>query len=422
MVLSRKALLYLGIAYAFIGYALFFREPYVTALVVPIAFLFFISHAPNSNLRLSVKTSRILYPDRSLGDEDVEITLRVQNNSNQTFGNVYLDDIIPEPLAIKSGTKALAVSVKPGEPFENRYKISAPKRGVYVLGPLSASVSDIMGFRELIQQIGNTDELIVLPRIEEVGILNLKATRLSPWPGQIPSRKVGSGSEFFELSPYVPGDELRRVNWKASAKMGKLVTNEYEGEQATDVLVLLDCSQEIQAELLNFDAVEFEVNLAASLCSQLIRQGNRVGLSVYGAVRTWVNLGFGKRQLLRILDNLAIAKPGRATIPMDYAVQSVIVSTVPARSVIVVISPLNSDDIVKVVVDVATKGYNVVCFTPTATIQSKGTEVPLIIARRILTIERRVRMMQVAKVATLIDVSHNVPIKSVLRERKGWRL
>jgi len=250
-------------------------------------------------------------------------------------------------------------------------------------------------------------------------MLNLKATRLSAWPGQILSRKIGSGSEFFELSPYVPGDELRRVNWKASAKLGELITNEFEGEQATDVLVLLDCSQEIQPELLDFDAVEFEVNVTASLCSQLIRQGNRVGLSVYGAVRTWVSLGFGRRHLLRILDNLAIAKPGRATIPMDYAVQSVIVSTVPARSVIVVVSPLDSDDIVKVIMNVAAKGYNVVCFTPTT--QSKGTKGPLNIARRILTIERRFRMMQTAKVATLIEISPKVPIKSMLRGRKTGR-
>lgn len=419
MALSRKALLYLGIAYALIGYALFFGEPYVTALVVPIAFLFFISHRPGSNLRVSISASRVLHPDRSLGDEDVEITLEVQNNSLQSFDNVDLDEIIAEPLKIKSGTKALKVSVRSGETIENRYKISAPKRGIYALGPLSVDVSDIMGFREVSEEVGNTDELIVLPKMEEVGMLNLKATRVSPWPGQIPSRKIGSGSEFFELSPYVPGDELRRVNWKASAKLGELVTNEFEGEQATDMLVLLDCSQEIQPELLDFDTVEFEVNVAASLCSQLIRQGNRVGLSVYGAVRTWVNLGFGRRQLLRILDNLAIAKPGRATIPMDYAIQSVIVSTVPARSVIVVISSLDSDDIVNVIVNVATKGYNVVCFTPTT--QSKGTKGPLNIARRILAIERRARMLQTAKVATVIEISPNVPIKSMLRGRKTGR-
>jgi uncharacterized protein (DUF58 family) len=421
MALSRKAMLYLGIAYAFIGYALFFREPYVTAFVVPITFLFFISRAPNSNVWLAVKSSRALYPDRSLGDEDVEITLKVQNNSHQGFGNVHLDDLIPETLAIKSGTKVMAVSVKSGEAFENRYKISAPKRGTYVLGPLSASVSDIMGFQELTQQIGKTDELIVLPKIEEVGILNLRATRVSPWPGQIPSRKVGSGSEFFELSPYVPGDELRRVNWKASAKTGELVTNEFEGEQATDVLVLLDCSQEVESEQ-DFDAIEFEASLAASLCSQLIRQGNRVGLSVYGAVRTWVNLGFGRRHLLRILDNLAIAKPGRASIPMDYAVESVIVSTLPSRSVVVVISPLDRDDIVEVVADLATKGYNIVFFTPTITTPSKGTEVSFNLARRILTLERKVRMIHAAKAATLIEVSPNVTIKSALRERKRWRV
>jgi hypothetical protein len=72
-----------------------------------------------------------------------------------------------------------------------------------------------------------------------------------------------------------------------------------------------------------------------------------------------------------------------------------------------------------VIVDVATKGYNVVCFTPTT--QSKGTKGSLNIARRILTIERRARMMQTAKVATVIEISPNVPIKSALRGRKTGR-
>jgi uncharacterized protein (DUF58 family) len=420
MALSRKALLYLGIAYAFIGYTLFLREPYVTSLVVPIAFLFFVSRTYTSNFQLTVKATRILRPDRSLGDEDVEIMLRVQNNSPYSYENVCLYEVIPEPLTIKSGSNVLTVSVRSGEVFENRYKISAPKRGIYFLGPLFASVSDIMGFWETSQQIGGTDELIVLPKIEEIGIINLKTTRVSPWPGQVPSRKVGSGTEFFELSPYVPGDELRRVNWKASAKMGKLVTNEFEGEQATDVLILLDCSQEVRHEP-GFDVLEFEVKLAASLCSQLIRQGNQVGLSVYGAVRTWVNLGFGKKHLLRILDNLAIAKAGRATIPMDYAVQTVVVSTLPSRSVVVVISPLNRDDIVEVMANLATKGYNVVCFTPTITTSSQRPDVPFNIATRILAIERRVRMMHTSKTAALIEVSPSVPIRSALRETKRWR-
>ena len=142
-------------------------------------------------------------------------------------------------------------------------------------------------------------------------------------------RRMGLGTEFFELSPYTPGDDLRRVNWKASAKLRQLVTNEFEGEQVTDVLVALDCSQGVASKLFDFDAMEFQVSLAASLCWQLILQGNRVGLSVYGAVRTWVNLAFGKRQLLRILDNLAIVKPGPATVPLDYAVESVITTLVP---------------------------------------------------------------------------------------------
>jgi uncharacterized protein (DUF58 family) len=252
-------------------------------------------------------------------------------------------------------------------------------------------------------------------------MLDLRARRVGPWPGVIPSRRIGIGTEFFETSPYVPGDDLRRVNWKASARSGQLFTNEFEAERVTDVLVVVDCSEGVMSELFDFDVLEFEVSLGGSLCSQLIMQGNRVGLSVYGAVRTWVDLAFGKRHLLRILDNLAVVRPGRATIPIDYALESVITSILPARSVVLMVSPMTSDAVAELIENIRLRGYNIICFTPSARTDLQSLKKSSSVARRIFAAERRLRIMKVNHLATVVEVSPKIAIKPVLRMSGHWR-
>jgi uncharacterized protein (DUF58 family) len=355
-----------------------------------------------------------------MGEEDIDVKLIVKNRSNHPIDRIQLGDNVPRPLRLKAGLNRITVSLDPSEDVELEYKVASPKRGSYDLGPTSIRFTDNLGLRELRTQLGNVDTVTVLPRIADVGTLDLRARHLGPWPGLILSRRMGSGTEFFELSAYTPGDDLRRVNWKASAKLGQLVTNEFEGEQVTDVLVALDCSQGVASKLFDFDAMEFQVSLAASLCSQLILQGNRVGLSVYGAVRTWVNLSFGKRQLLRILDNLAIVKPGPATVPMEYAVESVITTLVPARSVVILISPLFGKDIAELIENITVRGYSVICFTPSLPSEHPNPTESSGIARRILTLERKLTITKLRKVAHVVEVSPDMAIKPVLRMRGRW--
>lgn len=421
MALTRKTVAYIAIAYCFVALALLLRASLLTVFVIPTAVFFFLSSRLVPFQSVHLRVSRKINPLRSFVGEDIDVTVTLFNDSPMKVENLYLEDKVPESLVVQSGMRLVPVSLNENETCEYRYRILSPARGTYTLGPAAGHIVDTLGFRDQHLEVGDDDELRVLPRIDDVGILDIRAGRVGPWPGLVPSRKIGIGTEFFELGIYTPGDELRRINWKASAKLRQLVTNEFEGEQVTDVLVLLDCSQGVQSKLFDFDALEFQVSLAASLCSQLILQGNRVGLSVYGAIRTWVDLAFGRRQLLRLLDNLAIVRPGRTTIPMDYAVQSVILAIVPARAVIVVVSPITGDEIVDTVANLAARGYRIICFTPTAKFIREGTSDARLMAERILTVERRVRMMQVARVARVVEVTPHMATKSIMRRGTLWR-
>jgi uncharacterized protein (DUF58 family) len=311
--------------------------------------------------------------------------------------------------------------MRPDEQAQLWYRISAPRRGTYVLGPILFRTTDLFGFHESSGEISVLDDVSVLPKMEKLGAIELRARRVGPWPGSIPSRKIGPGTEFFELRSYMPGDDLRRINWKASAKSTRLMANEFEGEQVTDVLVVVDCSEGSMSRVFDFDVAELEVSLAASLCAQLIYQGNRVGLSVYSAVRTWVGPGFGKRQLLRLVNSLAVVTPGRASVPLKYAVESVIVSVVPARSVILFISPLMGEETVDVIEDLTTKGYGVICFTPVAGSRTEGMTDSMILARRILAAERRIKLIDVSKKVRVIEFSPEIDVRYALRRWMPWR-
>jgi uncharacterized protein (DUF58 family) len=421
MGLTRKALWYLAIAYAFIFLSLALRTPWLTIFALPMTFLIFASIKLPKASPTPISITRQIQPARSVAGEDVNIILTVTNTSSEAIHSFLTEDVVPDDLKIGGGTNRVMLSLRSEETARFEYQLSKPRRGTYEIGPTLIRFSDSLGLRTINIQLSNMDELIVLPRIEKLGIVDLKGRRFNPWPGLIPSRRIGIGTEFFEIAPYVAGVDLRRVNWKASARLGALVTNEYEGEQVIDVLVVLDCSEGVRSELFDYDALEFQVNFAASLCSQLIMQGNRVGLSVYGAVRTWVSPGFGKRHLLRLLDSLALVKPGPVTLPINYVVESVVSTILPTRSLVLLISPMIGDEVVSMIEGIVAKSYSTVCFTPSHRTELGDVAESSRVARRIFAAERNVRIMKTRKMASVIQLSPETAVKPLLRVRAGWK-
>jgi len=333
---------------------------------------------------------------------------------------LQIEDKLPDGLKLGGGANRLIFSLQNGETMQFKYQLSKPKRGNYQIGPTFIRASDSTDLRATEFNLSNQEELIVIPDVERLGNVELRGRRFGPWPGLVPSRRLGLGTEFFEISPYVAGDDLRRVNWRASARLGMLVTNEFEGEQVIDVLLVLDCSEGVKCELFDYDALEFQVSFAASLCSQLILQGNRVGLFVYGAARTWVSPGFGKRHLMRLLDSLAFVKAGPATLPIKYVTDSVVSAILPSRSLVVLISPMINDDVVEMLDSIAINGYSILCFTPT-TKPAPSEAKSLTIARRIFAAERKLRMSKAEKLAGVVQLSPDLAVKQVLRVRGRWK-
>jgi uncharacterized protein (DUF58 family) len=94
-------------------------------------------------------------------------------------------------------------------------------------------------------------------------------------------RVVGAGAELHQLRAYLPGDPLARIDWKASARAGSLITREYSEDQHLDVLVAVDAGRLSRLRCGELDRFGLYGNIAARLAEVATQHDDRIGLVVY---------------------------------------------------------------------------------------------------------------------------------------------
>jgi len=226
---------------------------------------------------------------------------------------------------------------------------------------------------------------------------------------------LGLGTEFYSMREYIPGDDPKRINWKASARYNHLIVNETEAERVTDVMVVLDTDVSLFGPTEN-ELFERGVQAAASLTRLLLSQGNRVGLVLQGGERGSIPASFGKRHERRILYLLAAAKPGRATVSTSYVMNLLAPRMLPSRSQIVIISPLLDPEIKEGVKQLTIAGYSLLVLSPSPTPLTSFQDRTEEIAFKFVMLERSINLLALERSSTVIDWPIGVPL-SVLMSR-----
>jgi uncharacterized protein (DUF58 family) len=219
---------------------------------------------------------------------------------------------------------------------------------------------------------------------------------------------------------YVPGDDPKRINWKATARYRQLIVNENEAERVTDVMVVLDTDVTFY-EPAEQELFERGVGAAASMARLLLKQGNRVGLILQGEERGVVPPRFGKRQERNILYQLAAARPGNAAIPASYVITLLAGLMLPAKAQIVIVSPLLDTTIVGGIRQLAAAGYSILVLSPSPSDPAMFDSVPEEIAYRMLTVERSNTLLALEKICSVTQWPQGVPLSLVLRRVRQVR-
>lgn len=120
----------------------------------------------------------------------------------------------------------------------------------------------------------------------------------------------GGGNDFDSLREYHPDDEFRRINWIATARAGKPITNLYREERNQHVLLLLDAGRHMASSIDGVARFELAIDAAFSLAQLATNAGDHVGMLAFGD-RVFASIGTrsGREQPRRILDRLFDLQP-----------------------------------------------------------------------------------------------------------------
>jgi uncharacterized protein (DUF58 family) len=128
--------------------------------------------------------------------------------------------------------------------------------------------------------------------------------------GVKPIRELGEGRLFESLREWVPGDDLRHIDWKATAKRTKVITRQYEAERRQHVLLVLDTGRLLTAEIAGVSRLDYVVQAALELAYAAAQHDDNVGVMAFAdGVQHFVAPQRGRVGLKRVLDVLAVVEP-----------------------------------------------------------------------------------------------------------------
>jgi uncharacterized protein (DUF58 family) len=128
--------------------------------------------------------------------------------------------------------------------------------------------------------------------------------------GRQPFRRLGEGRLFESLREWVPGDDLRHIDWKATARRRKVITRQYEAERRQHVLLVLDAGRLLTADVAGVARLEYVVQAALELAYAAVQNDDNVGVMVFAdGVEHFVAPQRGQRGLRQVLDVLAVVQP-----------------------------------------------------------------------------------------------------------------
>jgi uncharacterized protein (DUF58 family) len=323
-------------------------EPELAALATPFLLLVAVALAAAP---VALDGRLTLDRDRALEGERLGTTLSIE----ALHAPVRLETHLPTTARVRTDPLPVACWLPRGERREVRFELAVERWGVHGAGPAVVRARDRLGAITLEGRLGHSCELRAFPSARRLHTL-VTPLRTRPVLGSQISRELGEGIEFADLRPLRPGDRVRRINWRASARRQVPYVNVQHPEHSTDVVLFLDTFAE--AERADEGTLDATVRAAAALASAYLARRDRVGLVSFGATLNWLTANAGTRQLYRIADALLASD-----VRLSYAWRDVTHlprRLLPARALVLALSPLLDARGVGALLDLRARGHDLV--------------------------------------------------------------
>ncbi|HEV8098122.1 MAG TPA: DUF58 domain-containing protein [Gaiellaceae bacterium] len=393
--------------------ALVLGRPEPAALAAPFALLLVVGLSLAQPPRVSALFE--LDAERQVEGEPVDAMLELRAENVVPRLELLFD--LPHGLSTEAPNPRL-LRLYPDERPELGYPLRCDRWGAYLAGDFLLRAQDLFGLLVFEQKLELPRPLKVYPRGEEVERL-LRPLETQSAAGSQTPRVRGEGIEFADLRPFVPGDRVRRVNWRATARRGEPWVNETHPERNTDVVIFLDTFAEARDGASG--TLDLAVEAAGSLTNHYIREKDRVGLVAFGGVLNWLTVSSGVVQLYRVLDSLLDAE-----IFLSYAwkdIDILPVRTLPPRALVLALTPLLDDRSVRALIDLRARGFDlaVIEISPVPFAEQGSGALDDLAYRLWLLRREALRASYLRNGVPVVEWQRGMPLQAALEEVRTFR-
>jgi uncharacterized protein (DUF58 family) len=334
-------LIYFGVVLLFV-----LSTTYTSLLIISQAVLLIVLGLTVIDVLLVFSTKDPITIERSVGErlnlgDKNEVKLEVINTTNQPIGFRIYEGF---PASMQERSKAYIGIVTPKKSKIYTYDFTPKARGKYEFGDVFLFISSIFNL---------VSRRVILPIKQEVqvypSVLQLKKYELLVFQQQKVNvgikkiRRLGNNSEFEQIKSYVQGDEIRKINWKATGRTNTLMVNQYQEEKSQNVYCIIDKSRSMQMEFDGLSMLDYAINSTLVLSNITIKNGDKTGLITFSdKMGTQLAADKSIGQMRRIMEEL-YAQKTRYLEPNYALLYNSLRRTVKTRSLIILFANFETE-------------------------------------------------------------------------------
>lgn len=273
---------------------------------------------------------------------DNRIVLEVENDGDERLVGVIRDE---PPAHFASSDRQFPIRLEPRSLATFTYTLNPPERGSESFRSTFLRLECPLGLVQRQIELDTSEPVRVYPNVlalREFDLLNQKG-RLRE-VGIRQSRTRGLGTEFESLRDYTEGDDFRKIDWKASARRGRLITRQYEQERNQCVMICIDIGRYMLAEVDGVRKLDHVLDAILMLTNAAVMAGDLIGALVYcDAVRRYIPPRKGRSQVGAIIEAIhdLVAEPIQSD---DAAAFAYFASRWKRRSLVVLFTDFEDED------------------------------------------------------------------------------
>lgn len=220
-----------------------------------------------------------LAPDKLSNGDENPITIKVSNGYLFKCGIRIIDEL---PFQFQKRDFGLNSNLSSGELKQFDYQLRPTERGIYSFGSLSVFASSPIGFLTRRFQFDKAKEVPVYPSFLQLRKYDLIAfsNRLFEY-GLKKIRRIGHTMEFEQIKDYVLGDDIRNINWKATAKRNQLMVNQYQDEKSQPVYSIIDKGRVMKMPFDGLSLLDYAINATLVISNVAIKKNDKAGMLAF---------------------------------------------------------------------------------------------------------------------------------------------